>query len=369
MFDPRDTAKKIEKLERIWGVLGPLRRISFTCRVSDDFYGEKIDSEGEAIKIEKFAIENGFETDKYAGDGGIHIESSKYMEPSVENILKWSAMFLDIIPDGGYFDGWKYPPIREVNFFPDSDRANFQSAVTRAKVLFGEEVLADPMGKMLDEDFRIDPADFLRKAQRCPPKTPQPTASAFAQWVYSLYADIFGNEDDRVRGTKMEKEIFALKHKAIRSLDDGLLQREFRGWALIHNGLHMEGGNVPYYEVPSLRVSGAPLRVSPDLVYRNNKTKEVVIVEIKNSYLSLPKNLWPNIWAQLWCYSQIDVAAEAEKVTAVAEIWAGRSARIGRRDRRAMASLRASVRRDPRAPAYDRFFRRLFDIYRGKGHG
>lgn len=55
------------------------------------------------------------------------------------------------------------------------------------------------------------------------------------------HANIFGNDDDREQRTKMEKEIFALKHKAIRSLDDGLLQHEFRGWALIHNGLHLEG--------------------------------------------------------------------------------------------------------------------------------
>lgn len=118
-----------------------------------------------------------------------------------------------------------------------------------------------------------------------------------------------------------------------------------------------------YFSVGDLMVSGEPLRILPDLIYENRHTGEMLIVEIKHSHMEIPNNLWPNIWGQLRCYAQLEQARRAEKVTVVGEIWGDAWTRG--RDQMRLVCLRASVRRDPRSPPYDRFFRALFDIYRG----
>ncbi|KAA0576080.1 hypothetical protein FZ983_23705 [Azospirillum sp. B21] len=222
------------------------------------------------------------------------------------------------------------------------------------------------------EAFAIVPSEFLRKAGHHPPRNAQATASAFSQWIYSLYAKAYGDDEDRESGKEMEKHILEERLRAISCIDNAYLKRSGSDWRLVHNGLHMDdeqrGG---YFSIGALSVRGEPLRASPDLVYQNQKTSEVLIVEIKYSRLRLPTNLWPNIWGQLWCYSQFDMAVDAPRVTVIGEVWGGwwlRGCRGKGRFRETyqepILTLRASVRRDPRAPAYDRFFRRLFDIYR-----
>ncbi|MFG5120656.1 hypothetical protein [Methylorubrum sp. POS3] len=288
------------------------------------------------------------------------------MQPIAKDISAWCDAFQEKAKGAGSsFDGWSYPDRETIDFWPDDPVGYRRATVNRARVLFGETLLRDPLEKSTNADFHLVPSAFLHKAARCQPRNPQANASAFAQWVYSLYANASGSEDDQQRGKDIEKDIWSLKIKAVRSLDSDVLRRSFSIWNLMHNGLHVEKRNEgAYFDISSLRVNGVPLRASPDLIYKNKKTGEVLIVEIKNSYLDLPRNLWPNVWAQLWCYSKVDVAARAEKVTAVAEVWADRYVRI-RRDSKKVVSLRALVRRDPRAPAYDKFFQELFDIYCG----
>jgi hypothetical protein len=109
-------------------------------------------------------------------------------------------------------------------------------------------------------------------------------------------------------------------------------------------------------------VGGRALRVLPDLIFENTKTGARMIVEVKHSYMTIPTNLWSNIWGQLWCYSQITDIKSSPCVTVVGEVW-GDKTYHRRGDRHVY--LRASVRRDPRAAAFDQFFRILFDIYRG----
>jgi len=43
-------------------------------------------------------------------------------------------------------------------------------------------------------------------------------------------------------------------------------------------------------------------------------------VEIKNTWIHVPNNLWSNIWPQLWVYAQIPQVVEAPKVTVVSEV-------------------------------------------------
>ena len=119
-----------------------------------------------------------------------------------------------------------------------------------------------------------------------------------------------------------------------------------------------------------MRVNGKALRASPDLIYSNNSSSEAIIVEIKYTRMTIPKNLWPNVWAQLWCYAQIDRVAHLQRLTVVGEVWGEMFSRgygrgRNRVDGKKLICLRASVRRDPRALPYDRFFRQLFQIYSG----
>jgi hypothetical protein len=200
-----------------------------------------------------------------------------------------------------------------------------------------------------------------------PPENPQATASAFAQWIYSLYSSGHGNDEDRERGKAMEQEILDQRKQSVCCNDNRFLRSIGSNWVLAHNGMHRDGREpADHFRINHLTVNGSPLRASPDLVYRNEVNSEVIIVEIKYSRLPITINLWPNVWAQLWCYSQLEIVRSAQRLTVVGEVWGEKWVRAPRGEKNPPELyLRASVRRDPRAPAYDRFFRNLFDIYRG----
>lgn len=222
--------------------------------------------------------------------------------------------------------------------------------------------------------FELQPSEFLAKARDLRPERPEATASAFGNWVYSLYGRPSNNEEALKRGLEAEKLIFELGNRdyvGAREVwtiaNNNMLAQRGDGWRLVHQGLHLTGDTIPYFDLEELCVSGQPLRASPDLVFCNSRTGHVLVVEIKLSRQSLPSNLWPNVWAQLWCYSHVPMARKAPRVTVTGEIW-GESFRKGSRRRPSMHALflRAVVRRDPRAATYDHFFRALFDIYRGQ---
>jgi len=280
------------------------------------------------------------------------------------------------------------PPLRArpVVFCPkhvvDSEERNTMAVEGRAAALLGFVSIMDPLPPKWSLDpnaakpksrttFKIVPSEFLHRARIMRPQRAQATVSAFSQWVYSLYSSAHGSDEDRERGKEVEPAILEWRRKSACCVDNDYLSRFQSNWSMIFNGLHL-GDEYPkdYYKIEDLSVNGEPLRASPDLIYQNARSSEVIIVEIKHSRLMIPKNLWPNIWAQLWCYSQIKVAREALKLTVVGEVWGEdwtSELWEGRKFSKRTRSLfmRASVRRDPRAPAYDRFFRSLFDIYRG----
>lgn len=260
----------------------------------------------------------------------------------------------------------------------------------RSDIIFEPRSISDPMEVGSDPDwpatapvsskqfrgvgraapFQVVPSQFLKRARFVRPDAPEGNASAFANWVYSIYGKGDGGDEALKRGFEAEREVFEVRgaRHGARSLmtacDAEFLAQRRPDWELVHCGLHLEQeGEVPFFLIDGLPVRNRPLRVSPDLIYRNRNTGEVVIVEVKLSRQSLPPNLWPNVWAQLWCYANIPLVEKAPRITVIAEIW-GELYDYGRQK----VCLRASVRRDPREPAYDRFFRALFDIYRGHDH-
>lgn len=379
-------AELLARLEEEWSSLEPLRQIEFNVRfVSLDYDPTPPDLSAEsfAARAKEEGCECTMSSDQY---GTWYVTASKMMEPKAADISilqERLKSFVDEHP-GGYLDGWNYPPKKAVRFWPNCPGSDKSAAFDRAAVLFESEQVEDPLkgtkffrsveqktNRKSGTPFKLVPSEFLRRAQASVPKCPEPTASAFSQWVYSLYSQAQGDEEDLERGKDAEREIW-VRRRAAQSCNDNRFLRSIRSpWSLVHNGLHLDRQRSPdYFELPTLRVNGAPLRASPDLVYVNQENSEVIIVEIKHSHLPITKNLWPNLWAQLWCYSHIDVAASAPKVTVVGEVWGemwsrgygqGRSRVEGKK----LVCLRASVRRNPRARAYDRFFRALFEIYRG----
>lgn len=253
----------------------------------------------------------------------------------------------------------------------------------RAKAIFEPLNLSDPM---LDDwartgrwrfpstrkPFHLVPSEFLRWAQANAPQKPVATASAFADWVYSLYSSPRSHDDAAMaRGIAMERVIFEQRARFREAMsfasssDNAMLEKRGLPWKLSHCGLHLDAQNdtVDYFELENLNVHGEPLRASPDLVYVNTRSGELIVVEIKFTRQAITTNLWPNVWAQLWIYAHIPAAIAAPRVTVIGEIWGEWYAP---EQRLRAVGLRASVRRDPRERSYDRFFRMLFDIYRGE---
>lgn len=272
-----------------------------------------------------------------------------------------------------------------ISFWPDkasgAELHNRRAAEARMMTLLGSQPVVDPikhfesegalapLKPVIPRPFQLVPSQFMAKARRDRPREAFATASGFAAWIYSLYGSAYGDADDRELGNEVEQEVLERRRRAASCNDSSFLRAMQLNWRLVHNGIQPQPeGSPPYFEIGRLRVNGVPLRVSPDLVYHNVELSKVVIVEIKNSRMIIPTNLWPNIWAQLWCYSQIDIALNANAVSVIGEVWGDRWSRSYRNGRSRVAgqriiSLRASVQRNPRAASYDRFFRQLFAIY------
>lgn len=274
----------------------------------------------------------------------------------------------------------------ERNMFGDMKSKNRQAADNRMLTLFGSLKVSDPMRRSITvngrssvnknleapSSFKLEPSEFLARARQKPPREPQPTASGFSAWLYSLYSRAYGDNQDRERGKEVEQDVLDRRRRATLCNDNEFLRGISSAWELVHNGIQPRADQPPHnFEVDHLRVGGIPLRASPDLIYHNADLSKVVIVEIKYTTMDIPTNLWPNVWGQLWCYSQLNLAIEAQTVCVVGEVWSD-SWTPGYRGHRGgwvqgirLISLRASVQRNPRAPRYDRFFRELFSIYSG----
>ena len=265
-----------------------------------------------------------------------------------------------------------------------------RAARNRARAIFDETIVwydnfnVDGYGreKLTPEPFVLNPSLFLVRARRSRPPHPEATVSGFTSWIYSLYQREDPDPKSLSEGIAAERAIFAehrrssLARAVISASDPAHLSRQDGKWRLLHNGLNLGGENshAASIAIDHLHVNGQPLRASPDLAFVNESTGRVILVEIKFSRKRIPSNLWPNIWAQLWCYSQIPAARTAPSVTVIGEVWGGRSELVkgydyttGQRTRKTVQKvyLRKTVRRDPRVDGFNRFFSTLFDIYRG----
>ena len=234
----------------------------------------------------------------------------------------------------------------------------------RLDVILGSEIPNDPWRRMTSSPFHLSAHELLERAVRAPPKHANPTASSFAEWIYSLYRYDF---DPRIlqKAKLAEDEIQGAKRTW--TSDSKFQNFHLSAWRQIHCGMGASGTNENenIFQVPDLRLNNVPLRANPDLVFQSQDTGNIVILEVKFSMAKIPANLWPNIWAQLWVYSKIPEFASAPLITCVGEVWGENARGWSRYSLASSVYLRSTVRRNPRNLSFDKFFLRMFSIFNG----
>ena len=154
------------------------------------------------------------------------------------------------------------------------------------------------------------------------------TASGFADWVFREthphYIDSRKDKASRrerlARGkrTHLDIELF-LRHEWTKSYFG---KNRDAGWSLYFCDNKQHPDRI--FEASNLTIDDQPLKCVPDLVLVEDRSAEVLIIERKTTFVDeirIPKAGWPNVEAQLWCYSHIDEFSDAPKVHLVGQLW------------------------------------------------
>ena len=140
------------------------------------------------------------------------------------------------------------------------------------------------------------------------------TVSSFSGWVLESFVKkkTSNRLDD---GVKLEKilsnDLTKNKFNKYKNIDDENYRREHYKflddeWEMEFEDLTSDEKN--NFKISNLTFNGKILYGRPDVVYFNKKTKDRIIVEIKNTnnFTKIPDGGWFNLQCQLWCYSMID---------------------------------------------------------------
>lgn len=167
--------------------------------------------------------------------------------------------------------------------------------------------------------------DWFKSASS--PEFPKATASSFANWVFEQSVG-FRSADPAGYATRRER----LRLGAVTHRDIELFLR--LKWSTEHLGEERSSWVLEFaddkeapdriFKASTLRVNGRSLRCVPDVVLRNTATNSVMIIERKTTTLTdvnISPDGWPNVQAQLWCYSNIDEYREAPEVIMIGQFW------------------------------------------------
>jgi hypothetical protein len=173
----------------------------------------------------------------------------------------------------------------------------------------------------------IDPYWF-NKAIR--PTNPTARPSDFANWVFNSSVP---RRRDALQGAdqdpenRLERKNGELDHRLIDlTIETKWLQNRIgittpSDWTKEY----VDGSKNPAPLVANkLRVGGIPLQCKPDAVVRNKHDGTVLIIERKTTRRhahGIPTEGWPNVEAQLWCYSWIDEYVDAPEVLMYGQYW------------------------------------------------
>ena len=140
----------------------------------------------------------------------------------------------------------------------------------------------------------------------------KPTVTSFTNTVFRLYQPK-GSLRQLTEGQAAEKHMSNFWLNRAR----GALTNE--DWRLIYK----DHPNAESLRISKLEFMNQPIWGKPDIVFCNENTNELMIIERKvvNDHVLIPGDGWPNLRAQLWAYSLADKFSSFEKIHLVAEIW------------------------------------------------
>lgn len=132
------------------------------------------------------------------------------------------------------------------------------------------------------------------------------TATAFSSWVYMLsHPESIGSkttQDTFSQAKHHEMEVQKMYKGMEKCLD--FCKAEWR--VIFLDPLTQNSG---WFPTKNLEVGGKKLRCRPDVVLYNESSNDLMIIERKIAVTSpayIPDRCYPNVLAQLWCYSDID---------------------------------------------------------------
>lgn len=169
------------------------------------------------------------------------------------------------------------------------------------------------------------------KSKAIKPKEPVNTASAFAQWVFEQSNDQTRVPNLSTQREKMQKGSYAhlvidnyFKYRQANSIN--YQSKSISDWIIEHT--EEDGRAGKFYKASNLLVNDKPLNCSPDVVLRHKSKSQVIIIERKTTFQKnpqIPALGWPNVQAQLWCYSWIDSMLDIDEVLLVNQVWIAKS--------------------------------------------
>lgn len=98
-----------------------------------------------------------------------------------------------------------------------------------------------------------------------------------------------------------------------------------RGWEMVYDGTSTS--NEEAKTIRQLTFRDMPLRAKPDLVFRDRRSGDILIVELKTLEVrgrvpNLPLYGWANAKVQLWCYGHIDWFERPANLYLQCHVWA-----------------------------------------------
>ena len=156
------------------------------------------------------------------------------------------------------------------------------------------------------------------------PTDPKNNASSFAQWVYreSKLTRSKPNSENKYKQKGKAAHLAIDNFFRMKWAENNLESDSISDWIIEHTETDGRAGK--YYKASGLLINNKPLNCSPDLILRHKKKNQAVIIERKTTFVPsslIPSSGWPNVQAQLWCYSWIDYLSDVEEVILVGQLW------------------------------------------------
>lgn len=155
-----------------------------------------------------------------------------------------------------------------------------------------------------------------------------PRATDFADWVFQRTNPGYRRPEPSEFGMpllrlgKMDHERISQFFATSRGRSN-LSDSNSNNWTLVFAD-DQGDENSKTFDASRLSVKGQFLRCKPDCVLKHKSTGEIIIIERKTTFIPnerIPDSGWPNVEAQLWCYSWVDDWYYAPRVTLVQQYW------------------------------------------------